>query len=129
MTLVASMARLAQSLVSPSGLAGLAVSFTRATVADYDPLSGVVFPPVMATWAGSGMWAKDGTAPTIAVSTETPQRIITRVLLVPGLSVSTRPEPGDVVTVAGAMYTVADVTHVGDADGSTPPLYRLQVRA
>jgi hypothetical protein len=123
------MARLAQSLVSPAGLTGFACTVTRAVVADYDPISGVVFPPIVTSWPGTGMWAKTGTTPTLAVSTDTPRRVITRTLLMPGRSMTMRPMPGDVVTVDGFAYTVGDVTHVGDADGTTPPLYRVTVSA
>jgi len=127
MTLVARFADLAASLIAPSGLTGFVCTFRREVPSGYDPIAGVVAPNVVTTWPGAAIWAK--AQPTRAVAGETAQRQTTRALLVPGRSVSVAPMPGDTLTVAGVPYTVADVTHLGDADATTPPLYRLTVRA
>lgn len=128
MSLTAFAAPLAQRLVTA---AGFAVTFARSVAQPIDPISNTQPPPVVTTWPGTAIWSTEQRRgdPTVALSQGTGQFATRRTLLVSGLTVSTRPQAGDTVNIAGVVFTVADVTHVGDADGGAVPAYRVAVRA
>jgi hypothetical protein len=127
MSLVPAFTRLAPSLMR---LAPVLVTFARRVPGAYDALSGNTTPATPTTWTARGSIVgndQKGTRSTAQLA-PTGQRVALRTLLVAGLN-TTRPEPGDTATFAGQTYRVADVTNVGDLDGSTPPVYRVECAA
>ena len=121
MSLAASLAPLARTLITPEGTA---LAFSRTTNTT-DPISNVSVPSTV-TWTSVGMFLK-ADVPTI--SQVNGRRVVTRTLLVPGLGLTITPRAGDSVTAAGVTYTVGAVEVTAQTDGVTAPLVRVTVTA
>lgn len=131
MSLVASFASLASSLIGPSGIAGAAVTFTRVTPGLYDGVSGTMSPDATQTWAATALEVGNEQGATRATDAQpgpTGQRMTARTFRVPGLGIIT-PRPGDLLTVGGQALRVTDVTVVGRVDAATPVLYTVETSA
>jgi hypothetical protein len=128
MSLVASFASLASSLIGPSGIAGAAVTFTRTTPGLYDGVSGSMAPDATQTWAATALEVAPDPRSTDAQPGPTGQRMTARTFRVPGLGIIP-PRPGDLLTVGGQSLRVTDVTVIGRVDAATPVLYTVGTSA
>jgi hypothetical protein len=128
MSLLASLAGVARSFIGPSGLAGVAVSFTRTIVGQYDGVSGVSMPSSTLSWSGTAIEVANEQAGTRSTDSLAPtgQRTILRTFKVPGAGLLNAPAAGDVLTVAGVALRVAAVTRVAALDAVTVPLYTVE---
>lgn len=127
MSLVETMANVANGLIGPGRLAGFDVVFTRVEQQPFDPITGQAAPDVPTTWSGRGTWTQNlRHAPTIEL-TDTGLRVTTKTMLVSGLSVANAPRAGDTIVGGGVQSICGPVTFVGDADGGVVPLYRVTV--
>lgn len=125
MSLAADLSGLARDLVAPEGMP---ITFTRLGQGTYDAISNTSAASVPVTWQGVGMWVANPSNATTSVTNGTAQLQTLRTLLIAGLGVAA-PMAGDVAIVHGVEYVVANVTHVADTDGTTVPLFRVQVLA
>jgi hypothetical protein len=126
MTLLTSLASVARSFIGPTGLAGVAVTFTRTIVGQYDGVSGVEAPSLTLSWSGTAIEVANarGAQPTDSLAA-TGQRTILRTFKVPGAGLLNAPQAGDVLTVNGTALRVAAVTALRP-DAATPALYTVE---